>query len=100
VSCYQIRDAIVGEYKHTKTIRNTHRIVVYKHEGKEHLVDLGLDGTIILKWILNIITDLIKALPGNGSVNTSQHATVEGKLCFLCGLPQATIGTGFSVANC
>jgi hypothetical protein len=24
----------------------------------------------------NIVTDLIKALAGNGSVNTSQHATI------------------------
>jgi hypothetical protein len=29
-----------------------------------------------------IVTDLIKALPGNGSVNTSQHATIEEKLVF------------------
>jgi hypothetical protein len=26
---------------------------------------------------------LINALPGNSSVNTVQHATIEG-LCFLC----------------
>jgi hypothetical protein len=39
----------------------------------------------------NIVTDLIKALPGNGYVNAYQHATMEGKLCFLCGLRQATM---------
>jgi hypothetical protein len=33
---------------------------------------------------LYIVTDLIKVLLGNGSVNTSQHATIQGKLCFLC----------------
>jgi hypothetical protein len=35
-----------------------------------------------------IVTDMTKALPGNGSINTSQHATIRGKLCFLCGLRQ------------
>jgi hypothetical protein len=37
------------------------------------------------------VTDLIKALPGNSSVNTSQHAVVYGKLCYLCGLCHTTI---------
>jgi len=26
--------------------------MVGKHEGKDHLEDLGMDGRIILKWIL------------------------------------------------
>jgi hypothetical protein len=32
---------------------------------------------IIRKHLTNIVTDLINALPGNSSVNTVQHATVE-----------------------
>jgi hypothetical protein len=28
-------------------------------------------------WEESIVTDLINALPGNGSVNTVQHATIE-----------------------
>jgi hypothetical protein len=28
-------------------------------------------------FVLNIITDLINALPGNSSVNTIHHATME-----------------------
>jgi hypothetical protein len=41
--------------------------------------------------IKNIVTDLIKALPGSGSVSTSQHATIQGQLCFLYGRRQATV---------
>ena len=29
----------------------TYRVLVWKPEGKSHLVDLGMDGSIILKWI-------------------------------------------------
>jgi hypothetical protein len=29
------------------------KVLVRKHEGKNHLEDLGVDGRIILKWILN-----------------------------------------------
>jgi hypothetical protein len=63
----------------------------------------------------NIVTDLINALPGNSSVNTVQHATIDEAVfsmssaprpvlvtdqwthsltrdtCFLCGLRHATI---------
>jgi hypothetical protein len=33
-------------------MRNTNKILVGKSEGKIHLEDLGIDGRIILKWIL------------------------------------------------
>jgi phage terminase large subunit GpA-like protein len=36
-----------------------------------------------------IVTYLIKALAGNGSVHIPQHAAIWRKLCFLCGLRQA-----------
>jgi hypothetical protein len=36
------------------------------------------------------VRDLIKTLPGNGSVNISKYATVHEKL-FLCGLRLATL---------
>jgi hypothetical protein len=32
--------------------RNAYRILVGKHEGKNHLEDLGVDGNIILKCIV------------------------------------------------
>jgi hypothetical protein len=32
---------------------------------------------IMLMHNKNTVTDLINALPGNGSVNTAQHATIE-----------------------
>jgi hypothetical protein len=44
---------------------------------------------------VDIVTDLIKTLPGNGSVYTFQHATIQGELCFLCGLLPCN-GTTFS----
>jgi hypothetical protein len=34
-------------------VRNAYNTPVRKPEGKSHLRDLGLDGRIILKWILN-----------------------------------------------
>jgi len=33
--------------------RVVHRVLVGKPEGKSHLEDPGLDGSIILKWIFN-----------------------------------------------
>jgi hypothetical protein len=42
----------------------------------------------VLPTINSVVTDLIKELPGNGSVNTSQHAIIQEKLCFLSGLPK------------
>jgi hypothetical protein len=32
--------------------RGAYRVLVGKPEGRNHLTDLGLDGRIILKWIL------------------------------------------------
>jgi hypothetical protein len=29
--------------------RNAHRVLIGKHEGKNHLVDLGRDGKMLLK---------------------------------------------------
>jgi hypothetical protein len=31
--------------------RNTSNILVGRHEGKDHLENVGTDGIIILKWI-------------------------------------------------
>jgi hypothetical protein len=44
-----------GRCKRTKATRNIYRNVVWKPEGKDHLIDLGLDGRTILKWILYIL---------------------------------------------
>jgi len=33
--------------------RDAHRVLVGKPEGKSHLEDPGVDGSIILKWIFN-----------------------------------------------
>jgi hypothetical protein len=33
-------------------MRNSYRILVGKLEGKNHLQDLGIDGRIVLRWIL------------------------------------------------
>jgi hypothetical protein len=32
---------------------------------------------------INIVTDLINVLPGNGSVNTVQHATIEEAVFYV-----------------
>jgi hypothetical protein len=31
--------------------KNTHRVLVGKHDGKNHSDDRGIDGRILLKWI-------------------------------------------------
>jgi hypothetical protein len=33
-------------------MRNAYRIVVENQKGRDHLEDLGIDGKIILEWIL------------------------------------------------
>jgi hypothetical protein len=66
-----------GKYTHART---------HTHQG----LDLQLWGP---RENQNIVTDLIKALLGNGSVNTFQHkfhATIRWK-CFLCGPRHATV---------
>jgi hypothetical protein len=35
-------------------MRNAYSILAGKPEGKNHLEDLGVDGKIILEWILGI----------------------------------------------
>jgi hypothetical protein len=44
---WAVRIARVGER------RDVHRVLVGKPEGKSHLEDPGVDGSIILKWIFN-----------------------------------------------
>jgi hypothetical protein len=51
--------------------RNACRILVGKSEGKRSL------GRQRCRWVDNTVMDLINALPGNSSVNTVQHATIE-----------------------
>jgi hypothetical protein len=41
---------------------------------RDNLKDLGVNGVMILKW------KIINALPGDSSVNTFQHATIEEAL--------------------
>jgi hypothetical protein len=36
-------------------MRNVYKILVRKSEGKDHLEDLGVDGSIIPEWILGNI---------------------------------------------
>jgi hypothetical protein len=36
-----------------KDRRGTHRVLVRRAQGKNHLENLGVDGRIILTWILN-----------------------------------------------
>jgi hypothetical protein len=33
-------------------LRNSYRTLVGKHEGRDHSEDLGVDGNLILEWIL------------------------------------------------
>jgi hypothetical protein len=51
--------------------------------GAGKLKDLDCDIRKVFKVPLGIVTDLIKTLIGNGSVNTFQHATIQGNICFL-----------------
>ena len=38
--------------EHTGEKTNVYRVLVGKSEGKNHLEDVGVDGRVILKWIL------------------------------------------------
>jgi hypothetical protein len=44
-------------------IRNIYKILVGKPERRAHLVDLYVDGKIILKWVLNSV--LLLLIVGN-----------------------------------
>jgi hypothetical protein len=45
-----------------------------------HFVDVRCHRRFLMWWTYSIVTDLINALPGNSSVNTVQHATIEEAL--------------------
>jgi len=45
----------VGRIARTEEIRDAYNILVGKPEGKNHLEDPGIDGKIILEWILGIL---------------------------------------------
>jgi hypothetical protein len=42
----------VGHVAHRGEIRNAYRVLVGKPEVKKHLEETGIDGRMILKWIL------------------------------------------------
>jgi hypothetical protein len=42
----------VGHVGRMGELRNVYNILVGKHEGKDHLEDLGVVGKIIIEWIL------------------------------------------------
>jgi hypothetical protein len=45
----------VGRIARTEEIRDAYNILIGKPEGKNHLEDPGIDGKIILEWILGIL---------------------------------------------
>jgi hypothetical protein len=46
------RIRLVGDVTHMEDVRNAYKTLVGKPEGKRPLEDLGIDGSIILKWVL------------------------------------------------
>jgi hypothetical protein len=42
----------VGYGACTKDTRNANKVLLRKLDGRNHLDDLGIDGRIILKWVL------------------------------------------------
>jgi hypothetical protein len=42
----------VGRFSRMGLMRNAYKILVGKSEAENHSEDLGVDGSIILKWIL------------------------------------------------
>jgi hypothetical protein len=42
----------MGHVTHMGVMRNAYKILVGKPEGKRHSEDLGIDGKIVLEWIL------------------------------------------------
>ena len=42
----------VGQVARTREKRNIYRVLMGKPEGKNKVEDLGVDGNIILKWVV------------------------------------------------
>jgi hypothetical protein len=45
------RTGCAGHVAHTEEMRNANSVFVGKHEGKNHLEDLGIGGKLILRWM-------------------------------------------------
>jgi hypothetical protein len=43
-----------GATREKTKARSTYKILVRKSQGRYHLVDMGIDGRIIFKWILKL----------------------------------------------
>jgi hypothetical protein len=68
------------EGKCTKNVtNNNNNNIICRGSSSEANIRSAIQEISHLIWKLNvhnIVTDLIKALPGNGSVNTFQHAII------------------------
>jgi hypothetical protein len=51
---------------------------------------ITLDGLLLLIYI---VTDLMNALPGNSSVNTVQHATIDEAVSSMTSAPRPVLVT-------